>query len=299
VRALAAPASLKGVLSAQEASAALVEGLRAGGADADAAPVADGGEGTLDVLEGALGGERGAGWLLLPDNVAAVESAAVIGLGLAPDLMHASSRPLGELILDVLERKPDELIVFLGGTGTVDGGAGLLEVLHELPLPTRAACDVRSPLLDAVWVFAGQKGATPEQLPELEKRLLEDVRLEPYRDRAGAGAAGGVGAALASLGADLVEGAPLVLEQIGFRERLDGADLVITGEGTVDRSTWLGKAPSAVLEAAQRVRCILFGGRVLERPPGVEIYELSGNPARAREDLVELGVTAARTGRTA
>jgi glycerate kinase len=299
VRALAAPASLKGVLSAQEAAAALVEGLRASGADAEAAPVADGGEGTLDVLHAALGGERGAGWLVLPDGVAAVESAAVIGLGFAPDVMHASSRPLGELILDVLEREPGELIVFLGGTGTVDGGAGMLEVLHELPLPTRAACDVRSPLLDAVWVFAGQKGATPEQLPELEKRLLENVRLEPYRDRAGAGAAGGLGAALASLGAELVEGAPLVLEQIGFRKRLAGADLVITGEGTVDRSTWLGKAPSAVLDASRPTRCLLFGGVVQDHPGDVEIYELSGDPARAREDLVALGATAARTGRTA
>lgn len=299
MRALAAPASLKGVLSAQEAAAALVEGLRAWGADAQATPVADGGEGTLDVLQAALGGERGPGWLMLADGVAAVESAAVIGLGFSPDVMHASSRPLGELIREVLEAEPRELIVFLGGTGTVDGGSGLLEVLHELPVPTRAACDVRSPLLDAVWVFAGQKGATPEQLPELEKRLLEDVRLEPYRDRAGAGAAGGLGAALASLGAELVEGAPLVLDLIAFRERLNGADLVITGEGTVDRSTWLGKAPSAVLEAARPVRCILFGGRVLERPPGVEVYELSGDPARAREDLVELGATAAKTGRTA
>jgi glycerate 2-kinase len=299
VRALAAPASLKGVLSAPEAAAALVEGLRAAGAEAEAVPVADGGEGTLDVLHGAVGGQRPEGWLLLPGGVSAVESAAVIGLGFEPDVMHASSRPLGELILEVLETEPRELIVFLGGTGTVDGGAGLLEVVGELPVPTRAACDVRAPLLDAVWVFAEQKGATPEQLPELERRLLDDARLEPYRDLPGAGAAGGLGAALASLGAQLVEGAPLVLDLIGFRERLTGAELVITGEGTVDRSTWLGKAPSAVIDASRPVRCVLFGGRVLERPPDLEVHELSGDPSRAREDLVELGATAARIGRTA
>jgi len=279
---------------------ALVEGLRAAGAGAEAAPVADGGDGTLDVLRGVLDGERGDGWLLLADGVAAVESAAVIGLGFERDVMRASSRALGELIRDVVKAGPRELIVFLGGTGTVDGGAGMLEVLDQLPVPTRAACDVRSPLLDAVWVFAQQKGATPEQLPELERRLLEDARLEPYRDLPGAGAAGGLGAALASLGAQLVEGAPLVLELIGFRDRLAGVELVITGEGTVDRSTWLGKAPSAVLEAAPTARCVLFGGRVLDRRAGVEIYELSGDPARARDDLVELGVTAATTtGRTA
>jgi len=243
-----------------------------------------------------LGGASRDGSLRLPGDVVCVESAAVIGFGFAGDVMSASSRPLGELILEVLETKPRGLVVFLGGTGTVDGGAGLLEVLDELPVPTRAACDVRAPLMDAVWVFAEQKGATPEQLPELERRLLRDARLKPYRDVPGAGAAGGLGAAFASLGAELVEGAPLVLDLIRFREHVNGVDLVITGEGTVDRSTWMGKAPSAVLEASRPARCIVFGGVVRDPPAGIEIYELSGHPARAREDLVELGATAsART----
>jgi len=150
---------------------------------------------------------------------------------------------------------------------------------------------VRAPLLDAVWVFAEQKGARREQLPELERRLVANRALEQFREFPGAGAAGGLGAALASLGAELVEGAPLVLELIEFRKRLRGADLVVTGEGTIDRSTWMGKAPSAVLRTCEDagVRCAVFGGKVVERPPGVEIYELSGDPARAREDLVELG----------
>jgi glycerate kinase len=281
LRALASPASLKGVLSAREAAAALAEGLRLGGAEAEEVPVADGGEGTLDLVDS-----------VLPEGVAAVEAAEVIALGVGTeDVMRASSRPLGDLITGVIAAGPSELIVFLGGTRTVDGGAGLLEVVNELPVPTRAACDVRAVLLDAVWVFAAQKGALPEQLPELERRLLAIAALEPYRDLPGAGAAGGLGAALASLGATLVEGAPLVLELIGFRERLRDADLVVTGEGTIDRSTWMGKAPDAVLRVCREegVRCVLFGGRVLERPPGVESYELSGDPARAREDLVELG----------
>jgi glycerate kinase len=304
MRALACPASLKGVLSAHEAAAALAEGLRG----AELLPVADGGEGTLDVLYAAfggewrealvhdpLGGEFRARWLLLADRVAAVESAEAIGLGLVAeaerDVMRATSRGLGELILEATAADPAELVVFLGGTATVDGGLGLLEVLDGFRLPVRVACDVRAPLLDAVWVFAEQKGATPEQLPELERRLLANPALEPFRKLPGAGAAGGLGAALASLGAELVEGAPLVLELIEFRERLRGADLVVTGEGTIDRSTWLGKAPSAVLSVCEEagVRCAMFGGKVLERPAGVEIYELSGDPARAREDLVELG----------
>lgn len=312
--ALACPASLKGVLSAPDAAAALAEGLRRGGADAEELPVADGGEGTLEVLHGVLGGEWleaavsdplgrevRARWLLLDAGIAAIESAEAIGLGLVAeeerDVLRASSRGLGELIHAAMDAEPTELIVFLGGTATVDGGAGLMEVLGGFRMPVRAACDVRSPLLDAVSVFARQKGATPEQLGELESRLLAMEAIAPFAELPGAGAAGGLGAALAALGAELVRGAPLVLDVIGFPERVRGADLVVTGEGTVDRSTWLGKAPSAVSDACgeARIRCAVFGGRVSERPEGVELYELSGDPARVREDLVELGRNLART----
>jgi glycerate kinase len=298
-----------------EAAAALAEGLRAGGAEAAELAVADGGEGTLEVLRAALGGEWRealvsdplgrevrARWLLLPGEVAAVESAEAIGLGLVGeeerDVMRASSRGLGELIRAALAAGPAELIVFLGGTATVDGGAGLLEVVDAIPIPVRAACDVRAPLLDAVRVFAAQKGATPEQLGELERRL-ENATLEPYREVPGAGAAGGLGAAFAALGAELVEGAPFILDLIGFRDRLREADVVVTGEGTIDRSTFMGKAPAAVLAACREadVRCVLFGGRVIEWPEGVEVYELSGEPKRAREDLVQLGARLARDAR--
>jgi glycerate kinase len=308
VRALACPASLKGVLSAAEAAEALAEGLRAGGADVVELPVADGGEGTLDVLSTALGGEWQeaevadplgrmvpARWLLLEDGTALVESAEAIGLGLVPeperDPLVASSRGLGELLAEAMDAEPSELIVFLGGTATVDGGAGLMEVLGGFRMPVRAACDVRAPLLDAVWVFAEQKGATAEQLPELERRLLAKRSLVPYRELAGGGAAGGLGAALAALGAEIVEGSALVLELIGLRERLRGVDLVVSGEGTVDRTTWMGKAPGEVAAvcAETGVRCAVFGGCVLDRPEGVELHELSGDPARACEDLVALG----------
>lgn len=321
MNALACPASLKGALSAPEAATALAEGLRRGGAEAEEVPVADGGEGTLDVLHGSLGGEWhevevhgplgvnvGARWLMLPGRVAAIESAEAIGLGLVPpgerDVMNASSRGLGELIDEAMAADPVELVVFLGGTGTVDGGSGLMSVVGDLRVPTRAAYDVRAPLLDAVWVFAEQKGATPEQLPVLERKLLDLGALESHREVPGSGAAGGLGAALASLGAELVEGAPLVLELIGFRKALARADLVVTGEGAVDRSTWMGKAPSAVLSACREagVRCAIFGGRVSEVPGDAEVYELSGDPGRARDDLLDLGVrlaASAEIGRTA
>ena len=308
MRALACPASLKGVLSAREAAAALAEGLARGGAGVEELPVADGGEGTLDVLHAVLGGEWRkavvsdplgrevrARWLLLPNDVAAVESAEAIGLGLVAeeerDVLRASSRGLGELVHDAMDAEPAELIVFLGGTATVDGGAGLLEVLGGFRMPTRAACDVCSPLLDAVHVFARQKGASDDQLVELERRLVARRSLTPFARLRGAGAAGGLGAALAALGAELVSGAEFVLDVAGFRERAQGVDLVVTGEGTVDRSTFLGKAPWEVQRqsAAAGVRSILFGGRVTERPDGVEVHELSGDPLRARDDLLELG----------
>jgi glycerate 2-kinase len=297
-----------------------VEGFRSAGVEAEPMPVADGGEGTLELVHEALGGEWrralvsdplgrqvDARWLLLPDSIAAVESAEAIGLGLVAeeerDVLRASSRGLAELVDAAMTVDPKSLIVFLGGTATVDGGAGFLEVVQELRVPTRAACDVRAGYLAAVKVFAQQKGATPAQLPELERRLLANEALAPYRELPGAGAAGGLGAALASLGAELVEGARLVIELIRFPDRLRLSDLVVTGEGVVDSSTWMGKAPSAVLDVcrAAGVRCVVFGGRVLERPAGVEAYELSGDPGLARDDLVELGerLGATATGRTA
>ncbi len=242
-RTLACPASLKGVLTAREAVAALAEGLSSW-AEVDELPVADGGEGTLEVLHAVLDGEwqradvhdafgrpRTARWLELPNRVAAVESAEAIPL--EPERLDpfaASSRGLGDLIRAV--GRPGELLVCLGGTATVDGGAGLLEVLDELPAPTRVACDVDVPLVDAARVFAAQKGASADQARELEARLVGMERLAPHAELPGAGAAGGLGAALASLGAELVPGAQLVLDLVGFDPA--GYDLVVTGEGTVD-----------------------------------------------------------------
>src|SRR5712691_6754634 len=225
-RTLACPASLKGVLSAREAAAALAEGLRTW-AEVDELPVADGGEGTLDVLRSALGGEwrhaavhdafgrpRRARWLELPSGVAAVESAEAIPLDPERlDPFAASSRGLGELIAAV--GSPRELLVCLGGTANVDGGAGLREVVGALPAPTRVVCDVDVPLLAAARVFAAQKGASVEQAVELEARLAAMPELAPYADLPGAGAAGGLGAALAALGAELMPGAEFVLETIG------------------------------------------------------------------------------------
>jgi glycerate 2-kinase len=300
-RALACPASLKGVLSAREAAAALADGLRTW-AYADELPVADGGEGTLDALHAALGGDwhevdvsdafgrsRVARWLSLPDRTAAVEAAEAIPLDPEHlDAIHASSRGLGQVIGAV--GNPRQLLVCLGGTATVDGGRGLLAELDALPAPARVACDVDAQLVDAARVFAAQKGATPEQALELEARLAEMTELGPYAQQPGAGAGGGLGAAFAYLGGQLVSGAELVLDLLGFEP--SGYDLVVTGEGAVDASTRRGKAPGEVARRCVEagVRCVVFGGRVRGTVPGVETVELSGEPLRAAEDLRELGV---------
>jgi glycerate kinase len=301
VRALACPASLKGVLDAAAATAALAAGLRDGGADADELPVADGGEGTTDALFRARGGvwygavvpdafgrPLEARWLELPDGTAVVEAAEAVPLDPERlDPTRASSRGLGELI--AATGSPAALLVALGGTATVDGGAGLREVLEALPAPTRVACDSLVPLLYAARLYAPQKGATPEQVEELALQLAAMEELAPFAGLPGAGAAGGLGAALAALGAELVPGAALVLDTCGFDPA--GYDLVVTGEGTVDRTTATGKAPGEVALRCREagVRCVVFGGLVAEPIEGVETVSLSGDPAQARGDLFALG----------
>ena len=298
MRALACPASLKGVLSAPAAAAALAAGLREGGADADELPVADGGEGTAEALRLALGGEwldaevhdafgrpRLASWLRLPDGTAVVEAAAAIPLDpFRLDPLEASSRGFGELVAAVLDHEPEALLLALGGTATMDAGAGFLELVQELPMPARVACDVTATLAEAPRLFGPQKGAGPEEIAELERRFAAFPDSGP-----GGGAAGGLGAALASLGAILVPGASLVLDTVGFDP---GAyDLVVTGEGRVDRTTLLGKAPGEVARRSigAGTRCVVFGGIVSEPLPDVESIALSGDPDRAHEDLVALG----------
>jgi len=177
----------------------------------------------------------------------------------------------------------------------MDAGAGLLEVVRELPVPARVACDVSATLLEAPRLFGPQKGASPVAVAELERRFAVAERLVAFHHTPSGGAAGGLGAALAVLGAELVPGAALVLDAIGFDAA--GFDLVVTGEGRVDETTVLGKAPGEVVQRALGTRCVVFGG-VVEAPlPGAETVALSGDPLRAREDLVALGRDLALNGR--
>lgn len=308
MRALLCPASLKGVLSAPRAAAALGRGLRAAGAEALELPVGDGGEGTAEVLQLSLGGgwrstrvpdplgrPVTARWLVLRDGRAVVEAAAAIGLPLLQpdelDPLRASSRGLGDLVLAALDARPRSLVVALGGTATVDGGQGLREVVRSLPVPCLALADVTTGLGDAARIYGPQKGASPEDVAALEERLASMDELRPFAGLPGSGAAGGLGAAFAALGAELVPGAATVLDLLGFDERLAGCDLVVTGEGTVDTTTPEGKAPGevAVRAAAAGIRCVVFGGRVETPVPGAETVALSGDAHRAEDDLVDLG----------
>ncbi len=318
MNALASPASCKGVLSALEAAMALAAGMRGAGLEAEELPVADGGESTAEVFAATLGGEWRtapasdplgrvveARYLVLEDGSAVVEAAEVVGLRrLRPgelDPLEASSRGLGEVLVAIAGEASGPILVGLGDTATVDGGAGLLEVVGE-SLSGRdleVLCDVRNPLLGergAARAFGPQKGASSEQVDELEARLAAMSELGPYAELPGAGAAGGLGAALASLGGRLVSGAAVVLERIDFAGQARSADLVVTGEGTLDRSSTEGKAVGEVVKVCRDlgVRCELFGGRVDEPPAGTQPHALSGDPDRAADDLVELGGLLAR-----
>ncbi len=273
--------------------------------------MADGGEGTAEALRTSLGGEWRtasvsdplrrpveARFALLPDGRAIVEAAAAIGIarlsGDELDPLRASSRGLGELIVAAQDAGATGLVVGLGDSATVDGGAGLREVVGAVPAGTLVACDVTNPLLGprgAARAFGPQKGASPAQVDELERRLASDSLLEPSAHLPGAGAAGGLGAALASLGATLVPGSELVAEAIGLRERLGSATLVVTGEGAVDAASREGKVTGLVasLAAEAGVRCVVFGGSIAVDLPRAETVALSGDPSRAEADLEELG----------
>jgi glycerate kinase len=272
--ALVAPDSFKGTFSAHEVAAAVARGLRRGGCEAVELPVADGGEGTLDVVLHALGGELvrapatdplgrpiEATYALLADGeTALVESARASGLGLVDederDAFAASTRGTGELIVAAVEAGAKRVIVTVGGSATTDGGAGAVAALDDAGARCRLEvwCDVRTPWEDAPRVFGPQKGADPETVERLERRLAELARRAPKDPRGEpmTGAAGGLAGGLwAFRGARLLPGAPAVLNAIGFDEHMRGAAFVVTGEGRLDRQTFGGKL---LFEVATRAR---------------------------------------------
>jgi len=289
MRALVAPDSFKGTFSAAEVAAAVARGLRSAGGKAEELPVADGGEGTADALLAALGGERrrapahdplgrpiDADYAVLGDGRGVVETAAASGLGLVAererDALSASTYGTGELVAAALGDGAQEVLVAVGGSATTDGGAGALEALRESGVTPGARprltvlCDVRTAWEEAPRVFGPQKGADAATVKRLERRLAELAREAP-RDPRGVpmtGAAGGLAGGLwAWLGADLVAGAPYVLDSLGFDARMRASTFVVTGEGRLDAQTLQGKICGEVATRCRQagVACHAIVGR--------------------------------------
>lgn len=274
---LVAPDSFKGTLRATEVAAALGRGLEAAGVEVDLCPVADGGEGTQEVLLLALGGETGgatvsgplgepvrAGFALLEDGAGAlVEVAAASGLGLvapeARDAEAASTRGTGELIVAAAATGAEVVFVAAGGSATTDGGAGALEAIADggglAGVQLVVLCDVRVPWEYAARVFAPQKGADPAAVTRLAERL-DRMAAELPRDPRGVpftGAAGGLAGGLwAAQGARLESGAAFVLAALDFDARMRGARAVVVGEGRIDSQTLRGKIAGEIATRARQ-----------------------------------------------
>lgn len=268
---LAASDKFKGTATAAQACAAIGHAAWDLGHDCVEIPLADGGEGTLEVLGGAnrvslvtgpLGTPVEAEWRF-HRGVAIIEMARASGLTLAGgpegnDPMGATTRGTGELIDSALNMGAKRIIVCLGGSATTDGGLGAIRAIGT-PARLRAveflvACDVDTRFTDAARVFAPQKGASPAQVAMLTNRL-ERLAQDYARDHGvdvgslpGSGAAGGLAGALAALGARLLPGFDIVAEESGFADALEEADLVITGEGTLDATSFDGKVVGSVHE---------------------------------------------------
>ena len=308
---LIAPDSYKECLSAREVAATVAAAVREGlpGCRTVEMPLADGGEGTLDVLAPVLGadirtarvpdplGRTVEARFALAGETAVIEIAEACGLPLLRpserDPLVASTAGLGELLLAAGRSGARHFLVGLGGSATCDGGAGMLSVPGVKALLRRSSVDILSdvqiPLTGpdgAVQRYAPQKGARPGDLPVLEERLLflaAAWKAETGRDVAavpGAGAAGGLGGAfLAFAGsARMSSGVDRILELTGFDKALEETDLVITGEGCSDAQTLQGKLPSGVLRHAGSVPVALVSGSIEGLRPGGFAYRCPVTP---------------------
>ncbi len=280
-------------------------------------PLADGGEGTLDVLgggnrttvvSGPLGEPVEAAWRLEEDGIALIEAAQACGLTLAGgaegnDPLRATSRGVGELIAAAVAEGATRIVVTVGGVASTDGGVGATEAVpHPLFVPLEVACDVDARFLDAADVFAPQKGATPEQVRILRERLEKlDVP-----DLPGSGAAGGLAGGLAAIGARLVPGFDLVADRVGLDRQLAEADLVVTGEGLVDATSLhrQGRRPRPRTRAAAGVDALVVAGDVAPSSPidAVSLVARYGperalaEPAECLTEVVETALAARQNG---
>ena len=362
---LIAPDKFKGSLSAREVADSIAAGLHEvlPKAKIDLVPVADGGEGTGDVIRQACAGE----WVAFAGHdalgrpvkaryvwlrermMAVIEMSETAGgwriTSQERDPLSASTYGVGEMMLVAGQRGPNDLLIGLGGSVTNDGGFGMARALgyrflnkdgvdlngpvsdlvsleHILSPPNltlprvTAAADVRNPLLGmrgATRTFGPQKGVASDQLEVFEKalaRLADIVALDlgcDFREAAGAGAAGGLGFGLMSFcGATVRPGFDLVAEMLDLEAAIERADIVITGEGSLDNQTLEGKAPAGVAQLARKlgkrvfavvgcvkegeaVREIFDGVFVLARPPITREQAMSRTQELLQERGRELG----------
>ena len=353
MRVLVAPDKFAGTLTAVEAAEAIADGWRrqSPGDELDLLPMSDGGPGFVDVLAAALGGTREPvvvrgplgdpvpAEVLLVGDTAYVESAQACGLHLTGgrDAERASTYGVGELVLAARASGARTVVVGLGGSGTNDGGAGLLAALGatadrpldggavglsgitrvDLPDPgvtLVAASDVDSQLtglFGATKTFGPEKGIPEERLPAVDGLLGELAKAAGARTalEKGAGAAGGLGYALLLLGGTRRPGIELVAEATDLPARARLADLVVTGEGAFDFSSRAGKVPYGVAAvAADAIRpCVALAGQVLVgsremRALGIEsaysLVERVGEERAFADPAGALADLAARVART-
>ena len=290
---LIAPDSFGGSMSALDAAGAIAAGWHDAAPDDHLVvlPLSDGGPGFVDVLHSGMGGQLVdvevsdplgrliRAQILVAGHAAYVESAQACGLHLLQpaerDPARTTTAGVAALLRAAIDAGAERIVVGLGGSGTNDAGAGMIEALGadaELlrGIDLLVATDVDNPLLGpagATAVFAPQKGAAPDSLPLLEQRLATFAAVSgpEFADLPGAGAAGGLGLGLFSLGGHRVSGADLVLRLLEVGAHIAASDLVITGEGSLDEQSLAGKLPVRVaarcLEAG--VPCVAIAGRVL------------------------------------
>jgi glycerate kinase len=312
MRVLAAIDKFRGTLSAAEAAAAVCRGVERAGGMCAALPLADGGEGTLDVLGGGnrqtivmgpLGDPVDAAWRLTR-RTAVIEMARASGLALVGgadgnDPVAASTHGTGELIASALEAGASRVLIGVGGSATTDGGLGAIRAMWN-PGRVRGvefvvACDVRTRFLDAAEVFAPQKGASAAQVKLLTRRLerLAQVYADDYgvdvTALEGGGAAGGLAGGLRVLGASLVSGFDLVADELDLADRIEEVDLVVTGEGFVDAQSFEGKVVGGVtgLAAAANIPVIVVAGEIFDEAhlsmPVLSLVERFGRERALRD----------------
>ncbi|QCQ91544.1 glycerate kinase family protein [Rhodococcus sp. SGAir0479] len=315
MRVLIAPDSFGETLTAVQAADAMAAGWRSvrPADDIVRAPQSDGGPAFVDVISGTVGGRRAsrvagpldaetvARWVLA-DGTAYIESAQAVGLGLLggppnPDTaLRAHSRGVGQLLAAAVAAGARRIVVGLGGSCCTDGGRGLVAALGGLDrarsrlagVEVVAATDVEHPLLGehgAARVFGPQKGADADAVAVLEQRNvawaaeLAAAAGRDVADLAGAGAAGGLGAALLALGGVRASGAAVVAEVTDQARQVAAAQLVLTGEGKFDHQSLRGKLVTSLARVAAEA--------------GVPIVLVAGQIAVDREAVHDAGIAAA------